>query len=251
VTPPAKVPSPSRRRSPSWVAEIKPLLTTAPPLPEPPNIATLDNPIPLVPTILPLLLMSPRKVAAFTDMPPPPEIVPAFVIPLATLPAPKRVPSLKSMPPPMILPALPLTMLPKKVSTVFRKTSPCIVPVFVIPPAPLLFPKTPTSVTRMLLTAAAILPLLLIPPAKVPTVTTAMALWPAEIVPLLTIPPPALPFPKTATLTTSMPSPVVAVILPLLLTPPKSVDTPVILLPVPGAEMTPLLVMPPAKVVKF
>jgi hypothetical protein len=35
--------------------------------------------------------------------------------------------------PPMILPALPLTILPKKVATALKLMRPCIVPVFVIP----------------------------------------------------------------------------------------------------------------------
>jgi hypothetical protein len=70
-----------------------------------------------------------------------PEMVPAFVIPPATLPAPKTVTVLTSMPPApaKIFPVLLLTMLPEKVPTLVR----LIVPLSTTAPWMVLSLRTP------------------------------------------------------------------------------------------------------------
>ena len=237
VTPPAKVPNAQDQTQSVVRCRDQAAVDDGAAVIEAAEHRDMDNPIPLVATILPLLLISPERSRRSQICRHRPRSCRRSLSP-GDASRPEEGAIIKINAPAVILPALPLTILPKKVSTLLKKMSPCIVPAFVIPPAPLLSPKTPTSVTPMLLTFDAILPLLVIPPAKVPMLTTAIAISPAEIVPLLTIPPLALPLPKTATLKTSMPSPVVA-ILPLLLTPPENVATSPILCPTGCAAITP------------
>ena len=113
-----------------------------------------------------------------------------------------------------------------------------MVPVFEMPPEKVVIETTPIALAA----AAKILPLLLMPPAKVSLPPAEMPPSPAEIVPLLAMPP------WSVVTLTLMPS-WADEIAPLLLTPPVRTDTEPMLMPMLPAEMVPLLVTPPRKLV--
>ena len=97
-----------------------------------------------------------------------------------------------------------------------------------------------------------IVPLLLMPPAKVAELVTRMALGerpaPTEIVPLLVMPPAEL-LPNWVTPLTTRPAP--AVMLPLLLISPAKITMSPTKMPSPLAEIVPPLLTPPVKVEKL
>ena len=103
---------------PALAARIVPLSTSAPKM----VLSRMLKPVSA--TMVPTLTTLPRKVPTLVSSTPawPAEMVPAFVIPPAMLPAPKTATVLTSIPPSLakIFPVLLLTMLPRKVPTLVR-----------------------------------------------------------------------------------------------------------------------------------
>src|SRR5579871_5045955 len=116
-----------------------------------------------------------------------------------------------------------------------------------VPPVPTIVPESkmltaPEADTSKPRTAE-IIPVLVMPPAKVETLTTASPLVPAEMVPLLVMPP------ENAEIAWANMPHCIAVIVPLLVIPPENVEIVKAYMPLACAdEIVPLLVMPPENV---